>query len=296
MPIRISGDRLAAQQAREEIERWVEELKRQITAEEISVDRGRHRFILGGRGDLLHEFLRETGCAVVLPPSSENREILTITGPRSRLDDGINKVFELAGSMHSANVDISRIHLDTPHGPQVHARNLTRYLEQRKEIERLERSFDAHIALPTDGGPVIWEIYSRIGKNIYPARAEITNIVNAHPPARFGYVEMDPFYHPHVRQQSAHIVKDNYGVHLVFPEESEDNHQILLVYEGKPVPGRDYELPKKPPSTAELSEAESELQEAREHLLGLVREQEEIVKQSMEVPKKYVLTLNLPFC
>ncbi|KAH0545230.1 hypothetical protein FGG08_000684 [Glutinoglossum americanum] len=285
IPIRVLGDRLAAQQAREEIERWVEELRRQIAVEEISVDRGRHRFILGGRGDLLHDFLQETGCAVVLPPPSENRETLTITGPRDKLSDGINKAFELAGSMHSANVDISRSHITAPHGPQAHARNLTRYLEQRKEIERLERSFDAHIALPTDDGPVIWEIYSRIGRNIYPARAEITSIVNAHPPARFGHVEMDPFFHRHVRQQSAHIIKDNYGVHLVFPED--ENHQILMVYEGKPVPGQEYELPKKFPSASELNEAEAALQEAREYLLSLIRDQKEIVKKSIEVPKKF---------
>jgi hypothetical protein len=286
MPIRISGDRLAAQQAREDIERWVEELRRQITLEEISVDRGRHRFILGGRGDFLHGFIRETGCAIVLPPSSENRETLTITGPRNRLSDGINKALELAASMHSVNIDISRPHPTASHG-QAHARNLTRYLQQRREIDRLERCFDAHIAFPTDG-PAIWEIYSRIGKNIYLARSEITNIVNAHPPARIEHVEIDPFFHQHVRQQSTRIVKDEYGVHLVFPEENEENHQILMVYEGKPMPGQEYELPKRLPSAAELDEAKLALQEARKHLLGLIRDQEEIVKKSIEVPKKYV--------
>ncbi|KAH0562345.1 hypothetical protein GP486_002957 [Trichoglossum hirsutum] len=285
MPIRISGDRLAAQQVREDIERWVEELRGQITLEELSVDRGRHRFLLGGRGDLLHDFIQETGCAIVLPPPSENRETLTITGPRNRLSDGINKALELAASMHSVNIDISRPHPTASHS-QAHARNLTRYLQQRKEIERLERCFDAHIAFPADD-PVIWEIYSRIGKNIYLARSEITNIVNAHPPARIGHVEIDPFFHQHVRQRSAHIVKDEYGVHLVFPEEDEEDHQILMVYEGKPVPGQEYELPKRLPSAAELDEARLALHEVREHILGLMRDQEEIIKKSVEVPKRF---------
>jgi KH domain len=291
MPIRIAGDRLAAQQAREEIERWVEELRGQIALEEISVDKGRHRFILGGRGNSLHDFLQETGCAVVLPPSSENRETLTIIGPQNRLSDGVNKALELATTMHSTSVDISRQHLNASHGPLIHARNLTRYLKQRKEIERLERFFDTHIVLPTNDGPVIWEIYSRTGKNTYLARTEINNIVNAHPPARIGHVEIDPFFHHYIRQQSAHVAKENYGVHLVFPEEDEENHQILLVYEGKPVSGQDYELPKKAPSTAELREAELAIQEASEHLLDLIRDQREIVKKGIEIPKKYVWTL-----
>ncbi|KAI9781737.1 MAG: hypothetical protein M1839_005730 [Geoglossum umbratile] len=287
MPIRIFGDRLAAQQAREEIERWVEELRGQIALEEISVDKGRHRFILGGRGDSLHDFLQETGCAVVLPPSSENRETLTITGPQNRLSDGVNKALELATTMHSTNVDISRQHLNAPHGPLNHARNLTRYLEQRKEIERLEKFFDTHIVLPTEDGPVVWEIYSRTGKNTYLARAEINNIVNAHPPARIGHVEIDPFFHRHIRLQSAQTAKENYGVHLVFPRENEENHQILLIYEGKPVPGQDYELPKKVPSTAELREAELAIQEASERLLVLIRDQKDIVKRGMEIPRKF---------
>jgi hypothetical protein len=48
---RISGDRLAAQDARAEIERQVEELRRYITLSQIPIIRGRHQFIVGDGGD-----------------------------------------------------------------------------------------------------------------------------------------------------------------------------------------------------------------------------------------------------
>ncbi|KAK5281329.1 hypothetical protein LTR16_006345, partial [Cryomyces antarcticus] len=61
--IQISGDRQAAAEARAEIERQVQELQRQLTAEQMSIERGRHQFIVGDKGNAMHDFLEKTGCA-----------------------------------------------------------------------------------------------------------------------------------------------------------------------------------------------------------------------------------------
>ncbi len=286
--IRLSGDRLAAQAARAEIERQVESLRQQITLSQIPINRGQHQFIVGDRGTSLHDFLDETGCAVILPPPNDDTEMLTVTGPREMLDNGINKVMDLATSMQMASIDISRQHANAPLGPQVHARSLTRYLQQREAIQQLERLYDAHIVIPTaDDGPVSWEVYSRDGKNTIRARSDIMNLVNGHPPTRLMHVDVDPFYHGHLQQHSARHIHEEHGVHVVFPEELQETPQLLLVYEGPSATTPDYEFPKRHPSPADVKLFEEALNEARQHILGLISGRQEISSRNIEVPKKY---------
>jgi len=289
--IRISGDRLAAQEARAEIERQVEELRHQITLAQVPIDRGRHQFVLDHGGNSLHDLLEETGCAVILPPSSEDTEILTITGPQDRIDAGMDKVMNLAMSMQMSGVDIARDiarrHTNAPLGPEAHARALTRYLQQRKAVEQLERQYDARIILPPPGnGPSNWEIYSRDGTKGLRARSDIMNMISAHPPSRLRHVEMDPFFHQHVQRQGARYVRDEFGVHLVAPEDDEKSSHVILVYEG-PGEAQEYQFPKQQPSSQEISDFERSLAQAQEHILSLIQGQEDIGAANVEVPPKY---------
>lgn len=289
--IRISGDRIAAQEARAEIERQVEQLRRQITLAQVPIDRGRHQFVLDNGGASLHDLLEETGCAVILPPASEDTEILTITGPQDRIDAGMDKVMNLAMSMQMSGVDvardIARRHANAPMGPEAHARALTRYLLQRKAVEQLERQYDARIILPQLGdGPSNWEIYSRDGTKGLRARSDIMNLISAHPPSRLRHVEMDPFFHQHVQRQGATYVRDQFGVHLVAPEAVEDSPHIILVYEG-PGESHEYQIPRHQPSPQEISDFERGLIQAQEHLLSLIQGQEDISAANLDVPSRY---------
>lgn len=287
--IQISGDRTAAQEARAEIERHVEELRRQITLSQLAIHRGQHQFIVGDRGISLDDLLEETGCAVILPPDSDDTEMLTITGPFDKIDLGIDRVMNLATSMQMSSVDIARQHPNAPMGPQAHARALTRYLQQRQAIEQLERLHDAHIVLPTvEDGPMTWEVYSREGKNTIRARSDIMNLINAHPPTRLRHVEVNPFYHQHLRQKVTQQVRDAHGVHLLFPEEEfEQSPQLILVYEGQADNGADYELPKQRPSPDEVAAYETALRNAQDFIFGMINGQQEIAVRGVEVPSKY---------
>lgn len=286
--IKISGDRLAAQEARSEIERHVEELRRQITISQLAINRGQHQFIVGDQGASLHDLLEETGCAVILPPDADNTEMLTITGPTDKIELGLDKVMNLASSMQMASVDIARQHANAPLGSQAHAKALTRYLQQRQAIAQLEKIYDAHIVLPaTEDSPMSWEVYSRDGKNTIKARSDIMNLVNAHPPARLRHIEVDPFYHQHLHEQAAQHVRDQYGVHLLLPEEVDQSSQIVLIYEGaKPPAAQDYQLPRHRPSSAELMEFENSLRQAQDHLVGLIQGRQPICSRSMEIPPR----------
>ncbi|KAL2354865.1 hypothetical protein BJ546DRAFT_1048155 [Cryomyces antarcticus] len=285
--IQISGDRQAAAEARAEIERQVQELQRQLTAEQMSIERGRHQFIVGDKGNAMHDFLEKTGCAVILPPDSEDSEMLTIVGPADRLEDAMNEVMELASSMQMSSVDIAKQHPKAPQGAQAHARNVTRYLQQRQAIEELERLHDARIIVPTSiDSPSAWEIYSREAKNAMRARTDIMNLISGHPPTRLSPVDVDPFYHQHLQQQAAQQIRNDYGVHLVIPDDTEDSPQLLLVYEGLTA-ASEYELPRRQPSAAEVRDFGKALSDAQAHILGLISGQQDVVSRDIDAPSKF---------
>ena len=287
LPIHISGDRVAVMQARAEVEREVEQLKRRLALHQFPMDRGRHQIVFGDRSDSLHDFLEETGCTVVLPHESSDSEDLLIVGPPDRLEQAKQKLMELAASMHEATVDIARHHPNAPLGAHAHAQNVQRYLQQRQALQELERLHDARIVLPTArNGSAAWNIYARDGMNSMRARTDIANLLSAHPPTRLKAVNVDPFFHSHLQQQAAQQIRDEYGVHVVVPDEIDDSPDVLLVYEG-PMAQSDYEIPRKQPTGAEIRIFERTLQEAQDHLLALLSGHGDIESRELEAPQKF---------
>lgn len=281
-PINISGDRSAAADAKAQIERQVEMLKQQLAAEQLAIERGRHEFIRGEQGSALHDFLAETGCSVIFPPDAEDDEMILVVGPEDRLEEGVNKIMDLASSMSSHTVDFARSHPNAPNGAQAHAAAVTRYLQQREAIKQLERTYDARI-VPQGTS---WQVYTRDGKNGIRARSDISNLVLGHPPSRLTPMNIDPFYHQHLRQSAGQQLRDQFGVHLVVPNEYDDEQDILLVYEG-PSAASEYELPRRQPSAQEVAEFQRQLQQAQQHLLSLIGAQQDIVSREVEAPVKF---------
>lgn len=281
--IKISGDRHAAQQVRAEIQRQVDALRLQITLEHIAIDRGRHQFILANGPQSMHELLEETGCAVILPPESDNTEMLVVTGPHDRIHLGVEKVMDLASSMQMSSVDVARQHANAPSGSRAHGKALVRYLQQREAIRQLERQYDARI-IPNDGSI---EVFSRDGKNALRARSDILNLVNAYPPSRIRHVDVDPFFHQHIRRMGAQRVRDDFGVHLLVPEDEAEQPNIVLIYEGPTDETAGQAFSRQKPTPAEIVNFEKGLQQAQEHLLGLLQGQQQIDSRHFEVPPRF---------
>ncbi|KAJ5671732.1 hypothetical protein N7507_000859 [Penicillium longicatenatum] len=285
--ILISGERAAAQEARAEIERLAAELQRKLTLRQLAINRGQHQFILGNEADALHQFVAQTGCAIILPPASDDSEFLTITGPVDQIEAGVNHAMDLATSMQMASIDLSRQHPNAPAGPHAHARALTQYLKRRQIIKQLESAYDAHIALsPSVEGPVAWEVYSRDGKNTIRARSDIMNLVQAHPPSRLRHVPVDPYFHPYLRSRGASKLQGDYGVHLLVPEDI-DSPEVVLVYEGPTSTASNFEVPRQRPTPVEVAEFEKSLLEAQAFLLSTLGNQSDIVGASVSIPAKY---------
>ncbi|EKV06299.1 RNA binding effector protein, putative [Penicillium digitatum PHI26] len=285
--ILISGERAAAQEARAEIERLAAQLHQQLTLRQLAINRGQHQFILGNEADALHRFIAQTGCAIVLPPASDESEFLTITGPLDQIEAGIEHAMDLATSMQMASIDLSRQHPNAPAGSHAHASALSQYLRRRQIIKELESTYDAHIALPPSvGGPVTWEVYSRDGKNTIRARSDIMNLVQALPPSRLRHVSVDPYFHQYLRDRSASTLQGDYGVHLMVPDDI-NSPEVVLVYEGPSATASRFEIPRQRPSSADIAAFEKGLQEAQEFLLGALGDQLDIVAKTVSVPAKY---------
>ncbi|KAH7069878.1 hypothetical protein BKA63DRAFT_90457 [Paraphoma chrysanthemicola] len=284
-PIQVSGERVAAQQIQAELERRAAILRQQLALEQRSIERGRHQFIVGERGGSLHDFLEETGCSIVLPPSSDDSETVYIVGPPNKIEQGINKLEDLAASMTMATADAAREHKGA--NAQAHAHNLTQYLRQRQALAELERLHEASIVAPTDrDGPTGWEIYARNGKNSMKARGDIMSVFASHPPSRFATVDVDPFYHNFLQQRNAPKLREETGVHIVFPNGLDNSPQLILVYEGDS-PSDQYSIPRGAPSPAEVQAYKQALQKAQQFIQGLTSNQPKIDTRGLESNPKF---------
>ena len=284
--ITISGERNAAQQVRTDIERHVELLRQQLILEEQNVQRGLHQFIIGERGMSPHDFLQETGCVIILPPPHADTEDITIIGPRGQIEIGINRATALAAEMMSSNIDPRRQITNAPHGVDAHARALVQYLRDRKLEEELQGLYDAHIVFPPVTDPSgSWDIFSRDMKNVNRARADLANIIRAYPPTRLTLVEVDPFFHPHLKQRCAQSLKTDFGVHLIVPPQN-GLDAVVLVYEGPQTAESGFEIPRQRPTDAEISTFEEALEQARNQILSIIGDQEDIASKNVDLPRK----------
>ncbi|KAK4506632.1 hypothetical protein PRZ48_000364 [Zasmidium cellare] len=281
LPIQLGGDRQAVADAKAEIDRQVQELQRQLTLEQMPVERGRHQFIVGDRGTDLHDFVEQTGCSIILPPDHADSEMITIVGPPDRIEQGMDKIMDLASSMAMATADVAKAHHTAPRGGQAHAQDIHRYLRQRQAIEELEKQHGASIVPDSTGS---WQIYARDAKAAQKARMDIVNMVNGHPHTRFHPLEVDPFFHQHLREQAARDIRDQHGVRVVVPDE--DGSPVLLVFEDRS-PSPEYQLPRSAPSQQDVQAFQQALRDAERHIAEIMNSHQGIVSKEVEAPPKF---------
>ncbi|ORY61353.1 RNA binding effector protein Scp160 [Pseudomassariella vexata] len=285
--IQLAGDRAAAAAARAEIDRRVRELQNQLQMDQCEIPRGRHQFIVGDRGMPMDDFFADTNCVIILP-REEGIETVTVIGLEDDVNRGLEKAMDLAMNLNTANFHVARNHKHVSGGAPTYCRDVSRYLRQRKEIERLEQHHHVHINTPfMEGIESPWELYARDGKNLLKAQKEVQSIIGGHPPSRLASVPVDPFFHAYLRSDVKPRLQSDYGVHLVVPEAAEAQLPVILVYEGQSGPDEDYQIPQKAPNAEELRAFQQGLDGARTHILDLINKQEQIKTETLDVPAKY---------
>lgn len=286
--IQLEGEREAVLALKEQIERRAAELRRELLLRQLEIQRGRHQFIIGRSALSPEEFFDQTGCAIILP-TDEDDDAITIVGPESRIDAAIEKADQLAQSMNMNNVDhLKWTNKQAPGRAAAHSKNVTRYLRQRNEIDRLENQYRAYINTPfSQDGALPWELYLPQGQSFTKASSDIRNIFESHPPSRIRSVDMDPFYHPYMQNEVSRQVHENYGVQLVVPGVSETGAPVLLVYEAPGAAASTYEIPRTAPTQADVKAFEEGLRAAEKHISDLLSQQDKIISVDVEVPVKF---------
>ncbi len=283
--IQLAGDRLAIQAARAAIERRVQELQNQLQIDQADINKGRHQFIIGDRGIPMEEFFADTNCVIVLP-NEEGVDTVTVIGQPDDVARGLDRAIDLAMAPQVASFNASRFHRHAAGGAPVYSRDMSRYLRERKEIERLEQLYNVHINTPyAEGIDSPWELYARDGKNSVKAQKEMTSIINSHPPSRFTSIPVDPFFHAYLRTDITPKVRQDFGVYTIVPDATEGDLPVLLIYEG-PSPLDTYQVPQSVPAPQDLKTFQERLADARQHILGLLNRQEQLTSTSLEVPVK----------
>ncbi|KAG9242797.1 RNA binding effector protein [Calycina marina] len=285
--ITLSGERVAVQAMKTQIEQFVEQLQAQLAIEQFIVERARHQFIIGRSGISADDFFAQTGCAIILPHDEDEEEI-TIIGLPDKIKEAKKKAQEQHSSMGSRQVDLKKYlskkaKSELNSGAQdEYVENLTQYLQQRRAVQQLENDHNAHIVV---AGSDSWSIFSRDQDSISNATTETKRIVNAHPPSRMARVPVDPFYHQHLSKDIAPKTKADFGVHIIVPDDSADH--ILLVFEGGDVEGSNYTVPREEPSADEVKAFLQGLQEAQKHIQETLSSQAKISASEVNVPEKY---------
>ncbi len=287
--ITLGGDRAAVQSARVEIERLAQELNQTLGVEQYAgIDRGQHQYVIGSRGVNPEDFFKATDCAIILP-SDDGEDTITFIGPADRLKAAKDYATDLASSINETSVDISKQFKNAPGGiggARIHARNVTQYLRDRKEIERLEQLHKASIVTSIDEGEAApWQIYFRDRANGIHAKDEISQILLTHPPSRMATVPIDPFFHRHIQRDITPRVKKDYGVHIVIPDASEQGAPVLLVFDGESGLEPEYQIPRDSPTPDEIKAFKQGLEDARRHILDIISKQAAIISTSIDVPK-----------
>ncbi|EEY21844.1 conserved hypothetical protein [Verticillium alfalfae VaMs.102] len=248
--ISLAGDRASVQAARSAIDRRVQELHDQLLMQQVSIQPGRHQFIIGPRGVTADQFLSETGCAIFLPDDGDN-DTITVIGPQQHIDNGSCVTVAFSPSL------------------------------------RRHTNFHANTPRASDGGALPWELYARDGKNALKAQSSISSLVNAFPPSRLSAIPVDPFFHAYLRKDVTPRMTQSHGVHVILPGAEDSDGPVLLVFEGPSATESKPEIKAGAPSADEIKAFQQGIEEASKHILDIINKQENITAASVDVPHKF---------
>lgn len=284
--ITLSGHKTHVNETKTEIERLLEHLQSTHISAQISIPKRQHRFLVGDKGKTIQSILEQSGCAVILPPQSENIDHVRVIGPSAQIADGFRIIMDKANSTQLMNLDIAKAHAASGN-PRVHARDLTRYLQKARELQRIEKQFEVQISVPNTESlfdiaqpSVMYEFAGKTQESVSGARQEVVRLVNTHTPDRFVYMDVDPLHHRHIIGAKGRILqraKDQHHVDVLFGNTDDGESQIVLVYEGEPQT-----------AAAQRNEA---LQSIKAQFEKIASEQANLESKTLTIPGKHHQTI-----
>lgn len=279
-PIVISGEKVAVQEVRAEIEKMVEELKAASFIHiMVPVAASKHKFFTSNGGRLIHEVLEETGCTVILPANGKVDSAI-VYGPTAKVGAGFSVTNTKAEAYQSVSIDVCRAHPKAPGGAKLQARDITRYLKQKQEFQNVEKEFDVEVTLPSAedlydlNKPCLVTIIGRSSEKVGGARAKIQNLYLQYNPDRVVRLDIEPLHHRHIVGRDGRGVQkviEKRPVELLFPEDPEE-FEIVFVYEGE---------------SQDREEVRQVLDEATELVIAFSQNQVAVIQKTIDISKEY---------
>ncbi|BFZ53988.1 hypothetical protein PYCC9005_001019 [Savitreella phatthalungensis] len=226
--ISVSGSKEVVDEIKSRIEGLSEQLARNTIVSFINLPKPHHQFVSG----TVQNILEQTGCSVVIPPTSSSSDQITVRGPAANLGNAISLVMEKANSMALDSLEISRAH----GGSIAHAANLTRFLSSGNCIAPIEKQHNVKIALPkseelASAERIVYYISGPQSDSVRLARTALIGLVNSLPPAKFDTISIEPLLHNIVvgpKQKNLVALKKELGIDVVVPTLADDENFVLV--------------------------------------------------------------------
>ncbi|XP_031441149.1 vigilin isoform X2 [Clupea harengus] len=95
----ITGEKEAVAMAIARIRAIYEEKKRKTTTISVEVKKSQHKYIIGPKGNTLHEIMESTGVSVEMPPLDSGLETIILRGEPDKLGPALTQVYAKAKSV-----------------------------------------------------------------------------------------------------------------------------------------------------------------------------------------------------
>ncbi|KAG2015753.1 SCP160 protein [Coprinopsis cinerea AmutBmut pab1-1] len=268
--ITASGDREAVGRVVDAIKSAIEAFKTSLTSIKMTLPKRQHRLLVGKAAE---EVMAKSKCSVIVPPTEEAGEEVTVWGQSADLPAGLAAVMEQANSKY--------IHEFPLPGPITTSKQLVTYFNHINYVKTLKAGHEnVEVFLPSvdstnstlsvdlvgdksDTDALVRKLSELIGKLIGATRN----------------VTVDWVLHRIIQGKNAKKIKayhDTHNVHVFFPNEAAESSSVLLVYD--PFSANASPIP---------DEKQKQLDDVEKDLLKLAKDAADVKTEKISVEKEW---------
>ncbi|KNE64437.1 hypothetical protein AMAG_09459 [Allomyces macrogynus ATCC 38327] len=156
----LAGDMADVRAARERLVDVRLQLEQSTTSADVTIEKRKHRFLVGADGAHLAELMEKTGCVLDIPAANDASTSVTVRGPSATIGEALALTLAKANAVSVAELDLV---------PHCAARDATlapilaRYLavKDRAQLAAIESAHGAEIMVPREPASTVVEIVAK---------------------------------------------------------------------------------------------------------------------------------------
>lgn len=214
----VSGEKEGVMKCKATIMAIYEEKKRKCQTVSVEVRKSQHKYVIGPRGNNLHEILATTGVSVEVPVLDSPSETITLRGEQDKLGPALTMVYSKANSVVFA---------------EVHAKDwLHKYIIGKKgsTVQKLTANFPkVHIEFTEGEDKILVEGPPEEVDQAVKALQDFVRDLQSR--MDFAEIEIDQRFHKHIIGKGGSNItkiKNETGVAIKIPQDSENSNTIRI--------------------------------------------------------------------